>query len=125
MTTDTGEKRDSAFARSKLGPRAALISFFGTVAPVVSLVVPKDELPPILVIPVAILTFVFYLVAMMTSSVAFLELLAAGLPNAGTLKVGKILQEGWPLGLLYAVTYLLPWLLILGAVTWGVLLRSR
>jgi hypothetical protein len=125
MTTDSGEKRNTAFARSKLGPPAALISFFGTVAALVSIFVPKEGLPPVLVILVAIVTFVFYLVALMTSSVAFLELLSDGLPNAGTLKVGKGHLEGWPLGLLYAVTYLMPWLLILGAVTFGVLLRSR
>ena len=132
MTTESGipipestTTPSSSFARSKLEPVAALLSFFGTLALVVSAIIPRHDLPGLLVVPVFILTCVFYLAALMTSSVAFLELLLVGLANAGSVEIGGKRLAGWPLGLLYLMIYLLPWLLIAGLLVFGVLLRSR
>jgi hypothetical protein len=121
----SGEKRGPDFAESKLGPTAALLSFFGTCSLVGCIVLPHAGLPPLLVVPVVLVSCLFYLIAIMTSSIAFLELLAAGISKAGSVSFAGVHLRGNLLGVLYLGIYLLPWSLIFIAVVFGVLLSSR
>jgi len=101
--------KSNPLTNGPLWPRAALISFFGTLSLVVSLIVPKDELPPLLLIPVMVVVVLFFVVAVMTSGVAFTELVTAGLDEAGSR------ARGWG----FLACYLMPWALIFLGLAWA------
>src|SRR5262245_22363627 len=93
----------------RLWPVAAVISLFGTLSALGSALLPSEDLPEPLALPVMAVSTLFFFVSVMTSGVALLELVAGGITNSGSWTLGGWRIRGAVLGLVYVACYVLPW----------------